>query len=648
MKKERQYFSKYAPAALEIYEDGFPDFEKNYAYANKWWTAQVHRCVQGFEPTKGDWIPGDYYFHLNFVHGEVMDEKRNDKSTRQFPYNDCDHELAQFLWECEEDRIDALIMKGRRARFSTMMSSKLLCRYTFYPGTTVGVGAYGAEYVEKIASMINMARSHLPDYISYSTIHDTPKILEAGYKKASVVGQKKVGSHSKIYYGNFGGQKLNTGVFRRLSLKYCLVDEIGENPYLMDCKAATEECLMDGGLKYGIFVFGGTSNLMKNPSKDLGQLVRRPEDYGFRMHFIPRQRFFYLPNHDFCDIEKGTATPEQQAKAKTYLRLEAEKRYKLENKTSYYAFLQENPTEVEEMFMGNSASNMLPMDKVNQQIKVLNDWDSLKTRIRKYNLHWKNGRYNPQNPQVEWDTTCEDGEYHILEMPDEKYKDLDIGGVDTYYRSGAPSSDSIGVMYMFRRENVFDSGSLSNAPIVEYGIRYPTNEQFYDGCLKLAVAYSHPGSPSKFLSEFDPTFLMWLEKCNALRFCKEKPTAINGSYSNSGNTYMLAMTGSAKAHGVALMVDYYQKYIQNIGFERLLEDSKRMGVFNCDFCSAFLVTLVHNIDLQNVLVKQAKNNQQYDDFPSFTRSSSGILTPNSYDARQSYAEETMVDNFLNS
>lgn len=643
-------YNRYTPAAQEVDEQGYPDPKVNLDYYQKWWAEQTERCIHGYYPKKGDYINGDFYFHLNFCKGEVFDFKRNDKTISRFPYNDCDHELNDFLWSCEQQHIDGVVMKGRRAHFSTIMSTKLLCRWSFFPGTSLGVGTYKEEHQQKIRNMIEKSRSFLPIEFSYKA-HANEEILESLTKVKTEVGVQTKGEFSAIYFRTFGGRTLNTGAFRSLSTKILLFDEIGENPVLDDCIAASEEGAKVGGYKYGLFVYGGTANSMQNASPFLEKLVYNPQDYHAKLHFIPRQRFYEDENFKpFYNPKTGIASKEDQEAAKAVINKEALRLYNLGNKKKYFQFLQENPTTLEECFLGNSLSKVLDMDKINQQIKSIHDWESLGNKLMRYNIHFKNGVYNPVRPEIEWEAHP-DGEYWIAPggMPDEQYKGLDIGGIDTYYASGAPTSDSVGAMYVFRRENLYDSQMSSNCPIVEYIARYPTNEQFYEGCLKLAIAYSFPGAPFKMLSEFDSTFLMYMEYQKALRYFKEKPTCIEGEFSKATNRYMVKMTGQAKTKGIALLQDYITDYVQNIPFMRLLEDMKSFGVKNTDPTMAFLVTLIHNEDEMIRPVERRESEVSVQDFfPYMKRSKDGKLTSPNMRNSQFEQENSTMERFLSS
>lgn len=623
MSFKTKYFSRYQPAAQERYEQRYPDKKADPDYHKEWWETQWKRCLLGYEPTPGDWIPGAFYFHVNFEQGDVYHPLTNDTNVEQYPYDDLSHELFMKYDDWDKRHMGGLILKGRRLHFSTTTTSLLLHRFSFYPGSRCGVGSWDDDDVKNVRNMLNVARGRLPIEMQFAAI-DNPEILEASSKINTGAGDQGEGTFSRIYFRCFGGKLTKVGAFRGTTLKFHLIDEIGKNPRLLDCISASEECWSKGSLRYGIPICGGTADTMTVKTDHLQRFVNNPELWGFEKFIIPRQRFFY----PFYDLKTGIASPEKQEEARLWIKAQQATLYNQPNKQPYYAKLQENPTCEQDMMMGDSANAILPLDCVNDQIRVLNDYESAKTNVRYYNLHWKNGRFDPNNPQVEWDTTATNGEYAILYMPQKKFKNLDIGGVDTYFKSGAPNSPSKGCMYIYRRFNDLDSSLFCQGPVAEYSARYPTTQQFYDGCLKLAVAYD-----SMILSEHDEAFKVFMENCQMLKYFKKRPTALDTEYTRSSQEYMLTMSAQVKDRITGLLQNYIPNFVQNIGFVRLLEDMKNYGVSNTDFVMAFGISLVHDLDIRNHMVIDMTQPKKHegDFWPGYQRNpQTGIIEPTYY------------------
>ncbi len=614
-----EIFSRYAPAAQEIAEQGVPDIELNPDYYNDFWETQAIRCIQGYEPKKGDWISGDFYFHLNFTQYPVINEQTGKRVIERPPYTDLDHEIFQFFYDCEKDKVGAYIIKGRRMHFTTDVTSTILNRWNTRPGITMGVGAYGSDPVEKIRQNIIVCRSALPAEMQYEAI-DTKDHLIQEEKVKSANGWKKEGTFARILFRIFGGAKLGVGAFRGEGLDVHVIDEIGENPELLDCLEASRECWKEGEIMTGLPILGGTANNMKNPSPDLEQFNENPEAHGFRKLFLPRQKWYY----PYVDYKTGKA---DEKKAKSVLETKAQELYLLPNKTSYWTFLQENPTEESHCFMGDSNSAELPLDKINDQIKRIAEDKTITDKIRIMDLQWKKGQYDPKaklEDQLIVSFTNPKGEYKTFADPaNETYKGLDIAGIDTYFKDGAPNSDSIGVMYVYRRMNPYDSSMLSDAPIAEYAARYKTVDEFYDGCLKLAVYYN-----CLMLAEYDQAFLSFMKSNNALKYFAPKPTAGGLADSVTTNHYMLTMSGSiAPALRTSVLRDYLNRFAQNIPFIKLLEDLRRYkpGKTNTDYACSFGIALILNMDQKsNLPIDLSAPKRDAGDFmPTWERDANG-------------------------
>jgi hypothetical protein len=614
-------FHRYQPAAEEVWNQGYPVFEKDPDYYHKWWKEQIRRCILGYEPKKGDWISGAYYFHLNFARIQRYDEKLNDKAFLPPLYRDIDHEYYQFLKACEDEHMGALVLKARRKGFSVNSTSFLYHRWNFFQGTEIGVGAYDDDDVIAVRRRIGDLRAFLPKELYKSALFND-EILEARKEMKGDAGFVNEGDMSRMYFRCFAGRKGKAGAFRGLSLKVHYFEEIGKNPILLQCLEASRDCWKEGQLMYGLPILGGTGDKMTNPSPDLERIAYAPEDYGLKLHFIPAAKWYYTPGKEFINEQTGKSSVEaaQPEIDKEYKRL-----HKMENKTSYYSFLQENPSKLEHVFMGNSMSSLLPLDYVNRQIEFLRENITMEEELRWFDLRWKGGKFNPQKPEVEY-VPCEkyNGPYCMAAPPiNAQYKNLDIAGVDTFFHSGGSPTGSKGVMFVYRRYNPFDSSMPCELPIAYYVARTQTTEEFYDNCLKLSVFYN-----CKMLAEYDEAFGNFMKNCNALRFFKERPVAADSDLSTATNKYMIHMKVHQKELATKLTSDYITNHWNNIKFLPLLEDFKKYGRANTDFTMAFAIALIHDLDNSTLMVVDMKSEGKEDtSLPTFKWDEKGRVVP---------------------
>ena len=144
-------------------------------------------------------------------------------------------------------------------------------------------------------------------------------------------------------------------------------------------------------------------------------------------------------------------------------------------------------------------------------------------------------------------------------MPE--YKNLDIGGVDSYDQDKAGASDSLGSAIIYRR--FANTDIPSDYVVAEYTDRPSKKEDFWDGVLKLAVYYN-----SKMLVE----------------------------YTKTRNRYGVHMNKQIKSLLEDLIDDYIRESIEDIWFLELIDELANYGLQNTDRAMAFGLSLIHNID----------------------------------------------------
>ena len=90
---------KYSPIIFDKNLMNYRDMQKNTSQYFAFWKEQRKRIINGYKPTGGSWIPGNYYFYLNFskIHGLLPGAKR--KSMISPLYRDQDHEyFMEVYW----------------------------------------------------------------------------------------------------------------------------------------------------------------------------------------------------------------------------------------------------------------------------------------------------------------------------------------------------------------------------------------------------------------------------------------------------------------------------------------------------------------------------------------------------------------------
>lgn len=100
--------SKYAPVSREE----IPNHKVGSLDYKRYWNLQLKRCLYGYKPTGGEWIPGAYYFYLNFCKIRLRDEASNRKRLDNPWYRDLDHEYFDMVYDAKKERSWTYCLKG--------------------------------------------------------------------------------------------------------------------------------------------------------------------------------------------------------------------------------------------------------------------------------------------------------------------------------------------------------------------------------------------------------------------------------------------------------------------------------------------------------------------------------------------------------
>lgn len=216
-----------------------------------WWYEQKQRCLNGYTVKNATdtnldvWIPGRYYFYLNFWPiRRVIDEAsgRKDVSNPKF----LDFQLQHYL-EIERmytEKKNLQVQKTRQRGYSEMEAAHGGHEYSFYPGSQVVIVAGEEKYTDNTMGMTLRGLDHLINTQFYKerSINRTDKIQSRNTK-------------SEIYART---AKINTQVVSGLSPSLIIFEEIGiwKKGYVKEVYGYVEPSLKSRGNKvgYGLFI----------------------------------------------------------------------------------------------------------------------------------------------------------------------------------------------------------------------------------------------------------------------------------------------------------------------------------------------------------------------------------------------------------
>jgi len=416
--------------------------------------------------------------------------------------------------------------------------------------------------------------------------------MRSGYKQKNKDGKWEIGG----YQSNIICRTMdNPEVFKGERVSLMVFEEAGEFKHLKNAYMSSKACFMDGNIQFGVPVVGGTGGDISKASKDFMDMYYESDAYNLIPMFIPASRAYY----GFFNIKNGQ---EDVDGALNVLKEERENIEKSGDREAFNLHIQNYPLTVQEAFL-NTKTSRFDISLLNAQRSRILSRKDYRSQIQSGNLSWT---YNEENEwEVKW-IPNPDGPYKILEHPKPEYKNLDIGGIDSYDQDSAGASESLGSAIIYRR--FLDADTPGDYVIAEYTDRPEKKEDFWEGCLKLAAYYN-----CKMLVEYTKIGILdYFKRRNGLRFLKEKPESAHNPGTKTRNRYGVHMNKQVKALMEDLMDDYIRESVDDIWFLDLIEELSVYGTRNTDRAIAFGLCLIHNVD--NYRVQASEKEEPVEDW----------------------------------
>ena len=591
-----------------ISKNGIPELKFGSSEFMKFWNKELDRCKNGYKPTNGEWIPGSYYFYLNYCSILSNKDGSSRKSLNNPDYRDQDHEYFSLVNQAKEEGKGLIVLKARDKGFSYMNSGLALWEWTFFPNNEIGIGAPTPSYVSAMRTKITNMWNDLPNEFKLrKDLKDNERTMMSGYQVKEKGVWIEKGNRSIMHFRTMD----NPDMFRGERLAMMILDEAGEFKKLIRAYMASQACFMDGAVQFGVPIIGGTSNTMRAGNDDFMELFYEYEKYNLLQLFIPASKVY----HGFFNTKTGES---DEIGASEDIELKRERLKGGKDKSAYYLYVQEYPLTPEDAFMSTNKS-LLDLESINNQRALLLANDKYRNMVSTGDLVWVSETSDVTKNLVQW-VPNPDGKLQILYHPEHTAKYLDIGGVDSYYQEDSKTSDSKGACIIYRRFSGTDMpGEL---PVCMYNDRPYTKEEFYDTCLKMAVYYN-----SELLVEYtDELFFKYFENRNALKYLKKRPKAADSPWSRVSNRFGVHMKSYQKNMITELLDDYVKKNCDSIMFLDILDDLSVYGFKNTDLAMAFGLCLMHDLDNAKIMVRHAETEELGLHIPHFTRVG-GLIKP---------------------
>lgn len=617
---------KYCPV---LTDKEYPRLQPGTVQYRNWWKIQKDRILNGYKPTGGTWIPGNYYFYLNFgkIHGLPAGAKR--KTMISPIYRDQDHEYFKMVHDCKKNGQGLIVLKARRKGFSFMNVNILLHEWTCYSHSENGLGAQKEEYVQDFRKKLLLSYNELPNYLKNAMLHNNEDIMMSGYKQKENGIWVERGMKSMLHFRVMD----KPNAFRGTSLNYMVFEEAGEFVKLRRAYQANEECFREGSIQFGTPIIGGTANQINVDSDDFMEMFYNAEDYNLVPLFIPASKVYA----GYFDVKTGISDVENAAKD-IVRRAEAKKQGNvMEN---YYAFLQEMPLVPEDAFT-KTGTSPFDLDKINAQIANINTNKSFQL-VQRGRLEWPKAKGKRQfggKPIWVMDDGTIDEEnpdrekfpFEIVEHPVDGFKNIHVSAVDPYHiddefeeiktskkKAGDAKYRSKGSMCVYRR--FVNTNVVGELPVAFYTDRPYSKEDFYESCLMMAIYYD-----CQILVEYnDDGFLKYFSKHKMLRYLKERPQSADSPWSQATNRYGIHMKTFQKKLVTELVDEYIKNHWEDIYFLKLLNEFVVYGKNNTDRVMSFGMALIHDMDANKKIIDEKEEENRDKDFiPHFQTDKNG-------------------------
>ncbi len=583
MPKAKQDPQRYRPVA----NNGHPDLNPESVSYQEYWEQELDRCINGFKPKGMKKISGKHYFYLNYYKILGNDGTSGSRKTLISPwYRQMDHEYFDLYETCKQDNKGMIVIKARDKGFSYMNSGMIAHEYTFFPFNDVGIAAGLQATADAFFDKTKKGLNGLHSNFKHSILKDTDGILRSGYKQKNKDGKWETGGYQSTIICRTMD---NPEVFKGERVSLMVFEEAGEFKHLKNAYMSSKACFMDGNLQFGVPVVGGTGGDISKASKDFMDMYYESDAYNLIPMFIPASRAYY----GYFDINSGEEKVEE---AKSVLLEERETITKSGDREAYNLHIQNYPLTIQEAFLNTKTARFDNSLLNSQRSRILGSKD-YRSQVQNGYLDWE---FDENDDYIVRWRPHPDGPYKILNHPEPKFKDLDIGGIDSYDQDQAGASDSLGSAIIYRR--FVDTDHASDYVVAEYTDRPDKKEDFWDGCLKLAVYYN-----AKMLVEYTKIGILdYFKRMNALKYLKEKPESAHNPGTKTRNRYGVHMNKQVKSLMEDLMDDYIRENVRDIWFLDLIEELASYGTKNTDRAIAFGLCLIHNVDNYRIQAKEVE------------------------------------------
>jgi len=559
---------KFREEALKFQKDGIYCKYTTGTHAHReYWMEQHKRCLEGYH--NGEfWIPGTYYFYLNFSPILAKNEKTGRKQQEFARFTDVDLEYFNIVERARKEKKGIILLKPRRTGFSFKNSRLAVHEYNFYRDAKCIIAASNSELSKYTMNMALDGLNFLDKHTEWRKQRDpdTKDFVKARYKETKDGVTTWKGNHSEIFTLTF---KDNPFAAIGKSANLFFWEEAGKFSNLISSYNISEPCWKDGDDMIGIPLVYGTGGDMSVGTKDFAEMFYHPEKYNLLAFdniweeekvgtkcgwFIPatRMRFGEYKGESMVDKD-GNSNQELALKSILDFR-ELKKRGG--SKQDYQDALTQYPIHPGEAFL-QKTGNMFPTADLSARLAKLQTDTSITgadyigdlVLTEDGKVEWKlNTKLKPIN---NYPTDKEDSSEGCVVIFEHPYID-EVGqtpygrylvGVDPYAQDKSENSSSLGSTLVYDK--------VTNRLVAEYTARPATMNDYYENVRRLIKYYN---GICLYENQI-PGLFQYLHNKNESYLLMDQPEYIKDIIQDSkvNRQKGIHMTAGIKAHGEDLI-----------------------------------------------------------------------------------------------
>jgi hypothetical protein len=237
----------------------------------RYWEGERDKVKKGVI-IDGWYIPGFYYFYLNYMEIFVKEERKPLAPSVW----DSDYHFMLYMTRCILEGKHAVVVKTRQRGYSYKIMAILYWSYCWFDSSINTLGASDKFYVEKTWAYVEMFRNFVNTKTPWLRGPQVPKALEWAERKLDENGNY-VGNNALLKGISFQ-QSPTKGVGGYQS--FFFYEESGVAPTLLETVEYMLPALRAGDEATGTIIVSGSVGDLED-CKDLKSLFGDPERYGF-------------------------------------------------------------------------------------------------------------------------------------------------------------------------------------------------------------------------------------------------------------------------------------------------------------------------------------------------------------------------------